>query len=100
VAGSIYFTNGKDWQSSTSAFFWAVNAMAERASDPELAAHLREFFDEGVRILGFYDIPVGQHAELLSLVRQLPEVARAIPANEKFRDYFIVEMDELAKLAS
>ena len=100
MAGSIFLTDGREWHTSSSAYFWALDALASRATDPGLAAHLRELFDFNVGFLGIDDLPERQRAELVALLGQLPAVARSIPPDEPYRDAFIAQMVELAELAS
>ena len=100
MAGSICLEGGREWHSSSSAFFWVLDALAARASDPGLAAHLRELFDFNVGFMGVDDLTESQRSELVSLFGQLPKVARSIPVDEPFRDSFIAQVDSLARMAS
>jgi hypothetical protein len=100
VAGSLFLPDGREWHSSSSAFLWVLDAVATRATDPGLAAHLRQLFDFNVGFVGVDDLPENQRAEFVALLGQLPTVARSIPADEPYRASFIAQMDELAKLAS
>ena len=100
MAGSIFLEGGREWHSSSSAFFWVLDALAARASDPALAAHLRELFDFNVGFLGVDDLTEPQRSELVSLLGQLPTIARSIPTDEAYRESFIVQMDALARMAS
>ncbi|WP_231384161.1 hypothetical protein [Cellulomonas sp. URHD0024] len=96
MSGSMFLPDGREWHSNSSAYFWVLDALASRATDPGLAAYLRERFDANVGFLGVDDLPESQRAELLALIGQLPAVARAIAADEAYRDSFIAQMDELA----
>jgi hypothetical protein len=99
VAGSIFLDDGRSWHSSSSAFFCALDTLASRATDPGLAAHLRELVDFNVGFLGVDELTKPQRSEFVGLLRQLPTIARSIPADEPYRDSFIDQMDSLARMA-
>jgi hypothetical protein len=100
VAGSFFLADGREWHSSSSTFFWVLDALANHTTDKVLADHLLELIEFNVGFFGVEELADDQRVELLSLVGRLLKMVRAIPVDEPYRDSFIAQVDELATLAA
>lgn len=98
MGGMIFLPDGRDWAVSSSVFAWVVEALADRAQDPALAQHLRTIADHNLGSLALHDLPPAQRAELVTLVRSLPRVARAELPVTSARDVVVAQIAELAEL--
>lgn len=98
MGGMIFLPDGRDWSASSSVFAWVVDALADRAQDPGLAAHLRTISEHNLGSLALHDLPPWQRAEVAALVRELPRVARASLPVTSARDGVVAQISELASL--
>ena len=97
MAGSVFLEDGRDWSTSSSIFYWAIDSLAARASEP-LAEVLREISEYNLGALSLEDLAPEQRSELAGLVAQLPAVARAEQPESAARDDVVAQLDELAAL--
>ena len=97
MSGTFFLPDGELWSASSSVFYWMVDAMAEHALIPELAARLREISDENLGSLEINDFPTSNRTELVALIRDLPSIARAELPLTEHRDAVINKVESLAR---
>lgn len=98
MAGIVFISDGRNWSASSSVFYWAVDALAERARDDDLAERLREISEHNLGSLDLNHLSQDQRVELTALVRDLPAVARADLPESSEREAVIGRINELAGL--
>jgi hypothetical protein len=86
-----------------SVFYWAIDALAARVQNPDLATRLREISEYNLGSLNVGSLNVGslpdaeQH-DLATAVRELPTIARAeLPASSE-REAVITQIGQLVSL--
>jgi hypothetical protein len=99
MAGTVFLPDGRDWNASSSVFYWMVDRLAQAASEP-LAGALREVSVNNLGCLDLEDLPADQLAELTELVRDLPAVARLELPDTADREVIAGQLAELAGLVS
>lgn len=99
MAGTVFLEDGRDWSTSSSIFYWTLDALADRASEP-LAEILREISEYNLGMLSLDDLTPEQRTELVGLVAELPTTARAELPQSDGRDAILAQLDELAALLS
>ena len=98
MAGIVLAPDGRDWGVSSSVFYWAVNSLAARVQNPDLAARLREISEYNLGSLNVGNLPDAEQHDLTSAVRELPAIARAeLPASSE-REAVVTQIGELAAL--
>jgi hypothetical protein len=98
MAGIVLTTDGRDWGVSSSAFYWAIDALAARVQNPDLATRLREISEYNLGSLNVGSLPDAEQHDLATAVRELPTIARAeLPASSE-REAVITQIGQLVSL--
>lgn len=98
MAGLVFLPDGREWNASSSVFYWALDALAQRAEHPGLVRGLREVADNNLGALDLEVMPADQLAELTGLAQRLPEVGRTELPDTSARDEIVSQLAELAEL--
>ncbi|MEV0901748.1 hypothetical protein [Actinoplanes sp. NPDC049802] len=69
MAGLLVLRPDLDWNVSGGLFYWTVEFLADRMSDPEAAAYLREISDENLGSLWLSELSPSARAEAVELLR-------------------------------
>lgn len=89
---------GGTWTASFGLFDWVVDAVADRVTDPAVAATLREITEHGLGYLDPAELGAAGEAEVLAIIPTLPDVAeRELPASPGRADV-LAHVRELADL--
>lgn len=98
MAGLVFLPDGRDWNASSSVFYWMLDTLAARAQDPALVAELREVSDNNLGALDLEDMPPARLAELTALIDQLPAIGTAELPDTPARPVIVEQFVELAQM--
>jgi len=98
MAGIVLAPDGRDWGVSSSVFYWAINALATRVRNPDLATRLREISEYNLGSLNVGSLPDTEQQDLTNAVRELPAIARAELPESSEREAIIIQISELARI--
>ncbi len=98
MAGLVLLPDGREWNASSSVFYWTLEALAQRAEHPGLVRGLREVADNNLGALDLEEMPADQLAELVRLAQRLPDVGRTELPDTSAREEIVSQLTELAEL--
>ncbi|GGN61240.1 hypothetical protein GCM10010112_18170 [Actinoplanes lobatus] len=84
MAGLLVLRPDLDWSAGGGLFYWTVDFLADRLSDPEAAAYLREISRENLGSLWLAELPADARAQAVELLRDqlVPAGDRELPGGE------------------
>jgi hypothetical protein len=102
MSGTIEVSSHARWSAAGWIFDWTVGYLAEHASDPRVAAQLREIVSDNLGWLGLDDYGPSARTDLVGIITKqlLPAAESALPATIANRASAIDLLRELAELAA
>lgn len=100
MAGMVFVSQDRYWGTSSSVFYWVVDALAERVTDRGVAQRLREVSEFNLGSFRLADFTPDERADLVTAILAIPQVARDTLPDSAGREAFIAQVQELADLVA
>lgn len=101
MAGDILLTSRLAWPANSSLYHWVLDFLLTQAERPGAVAALREADEAGLGNVDLEELAVADRDELYEILRDrlVPDAAARIPEDAGYRDTYLAELGELARMA-